>query len=84
MLPAIASQVLPNLETSMGQMTMFGFADSVLNSKNKVIDQARFPLDGQSAGKRINNVWYLTADLKATTTSLHNFIYKGIQPAGAK
>lgn len=80
MLPAIASQVLPNLETSMGQMTLFSFAGSVLNSKNKVIDQARFPLDGQSAGKRINNIWYLTADLKATTTSLHNFIYKSIQP----
>lgn len=80
MLPAIASQVLPNLETSMGQMTMFSFAGSVLNAKNKVIDQARFPLDGQSAGKRINNIWYLTADLKATGTALHNFIYKGIQP----
>ncbi|WP_316811935.1 LCP family protein [Pedobacter heparinus] len=81
MLPAIASQVLPNLETSMGQMTLFSFASSVLNSKNKVIDQARFPLDGQSAGKRINNIWYLTADLKATTTALHNFIYKSIPPA---
>jgi LCP family protein required for cell wall assembly len=83
MLPAIASQVLPNLETSMGQMTLFSFAGSVLNSKNKVIDQARFPLDGQSVGKRINNIWYLTADLKATTNALHNFIYKNIAP-GAK
>lgn len=78
--PAFASQILPNLETSMGSMTLLNFAGSVLNSKHKVIDQARFPLDGQSLGKKINNIWYLTADLKATSTAIHNFIYKGIKP----
>ncbi|WP_084240590.1 LCP family protein [Pedobacter africanus] len=78
--PAFASQILPNLETSMGSMTLLNFAGNVLNSKHKVIDEARFPLDGQSAGKRINNVWYLTTDLKATSAAIHNFIYKGIKP----
>lgn len=80
--PVFASQILPNLETSMPPMTLMTFGGAVLNSKNKVIDQARFPLDGQSAGKRINNIWYLTTDLKVTTTSIHNFIYKSIKPAG--
>ncbi|WP_316814791.1 LCP family protein [Pedobacter nyackensis] len=79
--PVFASQVLPNLETSMAPMALMTFAGSVLNSKNKVVDQARFPLDGQSVGKRINNIWYLTTDLKVTTNSVHNFIYKGISPA---
>lgn len=76
MLPVLASQVLPNLETSMGSFALMTFVGGVLNSKNKTIDQARFPLDGQSAGKRINNIWYLTIDPKVTTTSIHNFIYK--------
>lgn len=78
--PAFASQILPNLETSMVNFTLLSFAGSVLNSKNKVIDQARFPLDGQSVGKRINNIWYLSTDLKQTAASIHNFIYKGIKP----
>lgn len=76
--PVFASQVLPNIETSMANFTLLNFAGSILNSKNKVIEQARFPLDREGVGKRINNIWYLTTDLKATTGSLHNFIYKSI------
>lgn len=78
--PVLAAQVLPNLETSMAPMTLMTFAGAVLNTKNQTIDQARFPLDGQSVGKRINNIWYLTTDLKSTTNSIHNFIYKNIKP----
>ncbi|NRF38221.1 LCP family protein [Pedobacter foliorum] len=84
MFPVFAAQVLPNLETSMNNMAMLTFASNILGSKNKAIDQARFPLDSQSLGKRINNVWYLTADLKSTTNALHNFIYKNIKPVNKK
>lgn len=83
MFPVFATQVLPNLETSMNNMALMNFAGGILNSKNKTIEQARFPLDNQSTGKRINNIWYLTIDLKATTTALHNFIYKNIKPGTA-
>lgn len=73
--PAFATKIIPNLETSMTYMTLLGFASGILSSKNKTIDQERFPLDKQSTGKRINNIWYLTTDLKATTSSIHSFIY---------
>lgn len=82
MFPVFASQVLPNLETSMANFTLMTFAGSILNAKNKVVDQARFPLDGQSVGKKINSIWYLTTDLKTTTASIHNFIYKNVKPLG--
>lgn len=82
MFPVFASQVLPNLETSMANFTLMTFAGGILNSKNKVVDQARFPLDGQSVGKKINSIWYLTTDLKTTTASIHNFIYKNVKPVG--
>lgn len=82
MFPVFASQILPNLETSMASYTLMTFAGSMLNAKTKVIDQARFPLDGQSVGKKINSIWYLTTDLKMTTTSIHNFIYKNVKPFG--
>lgn len=81
MLPVLASQVMPNLETSMGTFAMMSFAGGVLNAKSKTVDQARFPLDGQSAGKKINNIWYLTLDVKTTTNAIHNFIYNNISPA---
>jgi LCP family protein required for cell wall assembly len=84
LLPVFTSQILPNIETSMNNMALFSFANGILNSNNKVIEQARFPLDTQSEGKRINNIWYLTTDLKVTTTAIHNFIYKDIKPANKK
>lgn len=77
----------PGLQKLSGRQTVASFssmtfAGSILNAKNKVIDQARFPLDGQSVGKRIDSIWYLTTDLKTTTTSIHNFIHKNIKPLG--
>ena len=83
-LPAFASQVLPNLETSMQNFTLLGFAGSIMNAQSKVIDQARFPLDKESLGKTIDKIWYLTTDLKVTTKSLHNFIYATPPPVKAK
>ncbi|AOM76898.1 LCP family protein [Pedobacter steynii] len=74
--PVFATEVLPNIETSMANFALLNFAGSILNSKNKTIEQARFPLDRESVGKRINNIWYLSTDLKVTTRSLHHFIYK--------
>lgn len=74
--PVLATQILPNLETSMSNFTLLGFASSVLNTQNKTIDQARFPLDEHSKGKRINNIWYLTTNLESTSRAMHQFIYE--------
>lgn len=82
--PVFATDVLPNLETSMNNFTLFSFAGSILNSKNKTIEQARFPLDKESVGKRIDNIWYLTTDLKTTTNSIHQFIYGSTNPLKTK
>lgn len=76
LLPVFLSKILPNLETSMNQFTLLSIGSNILNSKTKVIEQGRFPLDSASKGERINNIWYLRTDLKATTGALYNFIYK--------
>lgn len=73
--PAFATKIIPSLETSMTNMALLGFASGILSSNHKTIDQERFPLDKESTGKKINNIWYLTTDLKTTTNSIHNFIY---------
>lgn len=79
-LPTLVTEVLPNLETSMTNSALFSIGNEILNSGTKVISQARFPIDSLSRGKRINNTWYLTTDLKATSISIYNFIYKDILP----
>jgi LCP family protein required for cell wall assembly len=78
--PVFMSKILPNMETSMSSMTLFKVGGDILSSKSKVIEQARFPLDKFSKGIRVNNIWYLSADLKANSTALHDFIYKNINP----
>ncbi len=80
LLPVFLSKVLPNLETSMNQFTLLSIGSNILNSKTKVIEQGRFPLDSASKGERINNIWYLKTDLKATGASLYNFIYNDVKP----
>lgn len=79
--PVFMNQILPNMETSLSGMNLFKIGGDLLNSKSKTIEQARFPLDSSSKGIRVNNIWYLSADLKVTTAALHNFIYKSISPA---
>jgi LCP family protein required for cell wall assembly len=78
--PVFMSKILPNMETSMSSMTLFKVGGDILSSKSKVIEQARFPLDKFSKGIRVNNIWYLSADLKANSTAIHDFIYKNINP----
>lgn len=80
-LPVFLEQILPNLETNMNSNMLLNMGSNVLNSKTKTIEQARFPLDKHSKGERINNVWYLKTDLKATSNSLYDFIYRNIAPS---
>lgn len=75
MMPVFAFQVFPNLETSMSNRSLLSFATAIMDSKNKSIDQARFPLDSHSAGERIDGIWYLTSDLKSTSNAIHQFIF---------
>jgi LCP family protein required for cell wall assembly len=80
LLPVFISTILPNLETSMNHMMLLTLGSNIMNSGTRIIEQARFPLDSASKGERINNVWFLKTDLKATGTALYNFIYKDIKP----
>ncbi len=76
LLPVFLSKILPNLETSMNQFMLLNIGSTILNSKTKVIEQSRFPLDTASKGERINNIWYLRTDLKVTRAAMFDFIYK--------
>ena len=76
----LAFEVLPHMETSMSKLTLFSLGAGVLKSESKSIQGARFPLDADSKGVTIDGIWYLTADLKKTAASIHDFIYRNVKP----
>jgi len=78
------SKLLPFVETSMSSMDIIKLGASVFATGTINLEQERFPLDGYCKDATIDGVWYLQADLKATTDQLHKYIYDDIKPvAGA-
>jgi len=80
LLPIIIKDILPNIETNLDYSKLFQLGSNLMHIKSKSFEHARFPLDKVSKGIIIDKIWYLSADLIATTNAMHNFIYKGISP----
>lgn len=78
--PIVLKDIIPNIETNLDYSQLFEIGANMLSAKSKKLEHVRFPLDNVSEGVRIDNIWYLSADLKKTTESLHNFIFNDIQP----
>jgi LCP family protein required for cell wall assembly len=74
------SKLLPFVETSMNSMDIVALGTSTLASGTTKLEQERFPIDGYCKGAIINKVWYLKADLEATTNQLHKYIYEDVKP----
>jgi LCP family protein required for cell wall assembly len=74
LIPLFFKDVLPNMETSLSTLSILMIASHLSYTHNKSIKQARFPLDVQGHGKKINNIWYLIADRKAVANSLSAFL----------
>jgi LCP family protein required for cell wall assembly len=77
--PALVSTILPYAETSLGKESILSTGAGILTSGIKTVDQMRYPKDGFARGEMINKVYYLVADLKATTQQMHKFIYEDIK-----
>jgi LCP family protein required for cell wall assembly len=73
--PIFFSNILPNLEISMDNKSMYVLGSNLLSRDVKIL-QARYPKDEVSKGKIINKIWYLTTDLNATRKDLISFIYQ--------
>jgi len=74
LIPLLFKDVLPNIETSLSNFSILMIASQLFNTHNKSVKQARFPLDVQGHGKKINNIWYLMVDRKAVSNSLLAFL----------
>ncbi|ERI90781.1 cell envelope-like function transcriptional attenuator common domain protein [Clostridiales bacterium oral taxon 876 str. F0540] len=82
--PSIVSTLLPYTETSISNLDLVSMGTGVLTSGTKTLDQERFPVDGYCDGKTIGGVYYLVADLKATTDQMHKYIFDDIKPTAKK
>jgi LCP family protein required for cell wall assembly len=79
-LPILIKDIYPNIETNLDFAKLFMIGNNLMQAEKRSVEHARFPSDRLSEGIRVDNIWYLSTDLKATTHSLHNFIYKGVKP----
>jgi len=78
--PSIVSKMLPYTETSLSQGSILSLGTSIFTANISTVDQVRFPVDGYWQGKTIGGIYYLVADLKATTDQIHKFIYDDQKP----
>lgn len=74
--PQLIEQLISNVETNIKKADILKIGISIFTSKIEKIEMERFPRDGYCTGKMINGVWYLVADLKATTEQLHEYIWE--------
>lgn len=78
------SKLLQYVETSLSSMDIIKLGTSAFTSGTTDLEQERFPIDGYCKGIMIDKVWYLQADLKATTDQLHKYIYDDVKPVPGK
>lgn len=74
--PQLIEQLISNVETNIKKADILKIGISIFTSKIDKIEMDRFPRDGYWTGKMINGVWYIVADLKATTEQLHEYIWE--------
>lgn len=73
--PQLVEQLISSVDTNIKKVDILKIGISIVSSKIDKIEMERFPRDCYCTGKMINRVWYLVADLKATTKQLHEYIW---------
>ena len=80
--PAIISDMLPYVETSMNKGEIISLASTVF-PKMKTLEPARFPVDGYwFEDKKPGEYYYIVANIKTTAYQMHRFIYDDSKPVG--
>jgi polyisoprenyl-teichoic acid--peptidoglycan teichoic acid transferase len=80
----VVSKLLPHVLTNMNSLDIMKLGTNVFTSGTTKIEQVRFPLDGYCKGKRINGIYYLTFDEKATKEQMYKYIFEDIKPTAKK
>ncbi|MGH4050598.1 MAG: LCP family protein [Clostridium sp.] len=78
--PSIVSELLPLTETSFNSMDIITLGAKVVASKSTILEQERFPSDGNWTAQTISGTSYLIANMHSMTDQIHKFIYEDIKP----
>lgn len=78
--PALASKLVPLIETSLSTTDILGLGTSVMKSGTASFDQMRFPMNVDLIPKRIDGADVLTFDLTVTQQKIHDFLFDDIKP----
>lgn len=81
--PALLDECLQFVETSLSPLDLARLSGDVVTTGLESLEWLRFPIDGQSKGKVIDRIWYLTFDLASTREQLRQFIYEDLKPASS-
>jgi len=79
--PSLVTALFPYIDTSMTSLDLISLGTGVLTSGTKNLEQERFPVDGYGEGKTMGGVWYLVADLQATSEHIFKYLYDDIKPS---
>ncbi|MBU3088482.1 LCP family protein [Clostridium gasigenes] len=72
---SILTNVLPHVQTSLSPTTILSLGTKVLGIGNGTLIQERFPRDGASEGTTIDEIYYLTFDIKDTINQMRDYIF---------
>ena len=76
----LTDALLPYVQTNMSATDILSLGTSVLSAHSNGLEQLRFPLDGYSEGKMIDEVYYLTFDADTTKKQIMDYIFEDKQP----
>lgn len=76
----VVPKLLQYVQTSMSSTEIVKMGTDTIVSGMKNIEQARFPVDADAKGEKIDGVYYYVGDLKATTDKIHKFIFDDVKP----
>ncbi|PJI08946.1 MULTISPECIES: LCP family protein [Clostridium] len=77
---SILNELLPYTETNLGSIDIAKDGANFLSMNIKSVDQERFPIDGYCSGLTVDGVWYLKADLSATSDQMRKYIFEDVKP----
>lgn len=70
----ITKKILPNVETSLSNASIYKLALNLIINKPKKIEELRIPIDGTYNSETINNTYFLGWDKEKNLQAIKNFI----------
>lgn len=79
-IPKLLFEVTPHIETSLSRGDILPLAYEFFKQQPLVLEQERFPMDGDWKGATINGSWYMRSDLSLLKEQITSYLNDDIHP----